>query len=361
MGWSKTELAGAFTTALVLSAICAPLVGRLVDRGMARAVFTGCALLGSACLALLSLVSELWQFYAVWLGLGVAMSGALYEACFAIVTRSVGERNKQAITRITLIGGLAGTVSFPTAHMLVGWIGWQGAVLVFAGASLFIAVPFIFYGCGHASTYAKSLTPPRVAKTPTTRAVTSSPVFWLLAFAFSAVALEHGMVLTHLLPIMADRGIELGVAVFAASMIGPMQVTGRLAMMAAERHVSMFAIAVGCFLTIGTAAFCLLGASGIAGLIVIFVVLHGAGYGVTSIVRPVMTAEFLGKQNFGAISGLLAAPFMLGFAIAPTLAAVIWRSGGYDLVLQIAIGIAGLGLLAFIGAGKLARSAAKGT
>jgi len=355
MGWSKTELAGAFTSALVVSALGAPFVGRLVDRGMARAVFTGSAVLGSACLALLSLVSELWQFYIVWLGIGFAMSGALYEACFAIITRSVGERNKQAITLITLVGGLAGTVAFPTAHTLVGFIGWQGAVLVFAGASLFIAVPFIWYGCGHANAYAKSLEPPSIEKLPASRKTMSSPVFWLLAFAFTAIALEHGMVLTHMLPIMADRGIDTQAAVFAAAMIGPMQVTGRLAMMAAERHVSMSAIAIGCFLAMGAAAISLLGASGIAVLVITFVILHGAGYGVTSIMRPVITAEFMGKQNFGAVSGLLALPFMLGFAISPTLAAFIWKAGGYDLVLQFAIAITALGLAAFILAGKLAR------
>ncbi len=355
LGWSKTELAGAFTIALVLAAVCAPVVGRLVDRGHARVVFVGCTVIGSGFLLLLSLVTEIWQFYGVWAGLGVAMSGALYEACFAIVTRSVGDRNKQAITLITLVGGLAGTVSFPTAHSLVTIIGWQGTVQVFAGATFFIAVPFIWFGCGQAKAYAKSLHREQTVKPAAVRPVTSSPVFWLLAMAFTAIAVEHGMVLTHLLPIMADRGINPEAAVFAASMIGPMQVTGRLAMMAAERHVSMTTIAVGCFVTMGVAALCLLGAGGVTGLVISFVILHGAGYGITSIMRPVITADFLGKQNFGALSGLLAVPFMLGVAIAPTLAALVWNFGGYDLVLKLAAGISGFGLLVFILAAKLSK------
>ena len=57
MGWSKTALSGALTLSLVLSAVLAPVVGRLIDHGYARVVFPGCALLGAACLLLLSGVS----------------------------------------------------------------------------------------------------------------------------------------------------------------------------------------------------------------------------------------------------------------------------------------------------------------
>jgi MFS family permease len=355
MGWSKTELAGAFTGAVILSALFAPISGRLIDRGLARLLFTGSALAGCVLLVALSFVTELWQFYAIWLCLGIAMSGALYEACFAIVTRSVGARNKQAITLITLVAGLAGTVSFPTAHAMSALIGWRGAVQVFAAAVLLIAVPLIWYGCRHAESYARSLIPETPTHTASARQVTRSLVFWLLALAFAAIAIEHGAVLTHLLFILDDRGIHPETAVFAASMIGPMQVAGRLAMMAAERHVSMFTIAIGCFVSIGLAAGLLLGSNGANGLVIAFVVLQGAGYGVTSIVRPVITAEFLGKQNFGAVSGTMAVPIMFGFAIAPTLAALIWKTGGYDLVLQLAMGVAVCGLILMLWAGKMAR------
>ena len=131
------------------------------------------------------------------------------------------------------------------------------------------------------------------------------------------------MVLTHLLPIMADQGISYDAAVLAASMIGPMQVAGRLAMMVAEKHVSMFSIALGCSVSVTIAATCLLGAQGGAALVVVFVILHGAGYGVTSITRTLITANFLGHQRFGVVSGMLAVTFMLGFTISPTLAAMI--------------------------------------
>ncbi len=57
LGWSKTELSGAFTLALVVSAVFAPGVGRIIDRGFGSRIFTGSAILGSLLLVLLSMNS----------------------------------------------------------------------------------------------------------------------------------------------------------------------------------------------------------------------------------------------------------------------------------------------------------------
>ncbi len=352
LGWSRTELSAAFSSALVVSAVLAPSVGHLIDRGLSRFVFTGSAVLGAVMLVLLSQVTELWQFFAVWIGLGVAMSGALYEACFAIVTRSMGQNSKRAITLVTLVAGFAGTVSFPTAHAFVGIIGWRGAVLVFAVAVIAIAAPLLWYGCHHAERHFKDTAELQDDNPERVRQVLRSPTFWLLVISFTAIAVEHGGIITHIRPLLEDRGIHEQAAILAASMIGPMQVTGRLAMMAAERHVSIFAIAIGCFLGMAGAAVCLLFAGGTAGLIVAFVILHGSAYGVTSIVRPVITAELLGRQGFGVVSGMIALPFMLGYAAAPTVTSLAWEAGGYDLVIGSAIVIVGIGMLTFLAARK---------
>ncbi len=353
LGWSKTELSGAFTLSLVISAVLAPVVGRLIDHGLGRYVYTGCALLGAVLLALLSRVTELWQFYVVWLGLGVAMSGALYEACFAILTRAMGTMAKRAITLVTLVAGLAGTVSFPSAYVLVGFVGWRGAVLTFAIAVAVVAAPLIWRGCRLAEEGRESQAHQPSSRTGEVLRILRSPIYWLLAISFAMIALEHGVLLTHLLPILDERGIHGETAILAASMIGPMQVAGRLAMMAAERHVSNLGIATVCYVALGIAALSLLGTSTIPALLVAFVLFQGAGYGVTSIVRPVITAEFLGRTNFGVISGLLALPFITATAVSPTIAAFVWERGGYDRVILLALAASGVGLLSLLSAASL--------
>ncbi len=354
LGWSKAELTGAFTSALVVAAVLAPFAGRLIDQGHGIAVFAGGATLGAMLLGVLSLVTAPWQFYCVWLGMGVAMSGSLYEACFAILTHSMGAQAKRAITLVTLVAGFAGTVSFPTAHALTGVLGWRGTVVVFAGAIVLVALPLIWMGCRAAKISATVHAPVASPRSAHAVGALRSWTFWGLAFAFGAVALDHGMIITHLLPMLDERGVQPQAAVLAASMIGPMQVTGRLAMMAVERHVSMIAIAGACFIAMAGAAGALLGASVVSSLIVAFVILQGAGNGVTSIARPVLVAELLGRRDFGVISGLLAVAYVAGYAAGPTVGSIVWELGGYQYVLLLAISVCIAGLGALLAAARVA-------
>lgn len=358
LGWSKAELSGAFTLALVVSALLAPVVGRIIDRGYARWVFTGSAILGAGLLALLSTVTALWQFYVVWFGLGMAMAGMLYEACFAVLTRAMGARSKRAITIVTLVAGFAGTLAFPGTHALVGVVGWRGTMLVLAAIVSLIAAPFIWVGSYTAEKYGASQHAPASEKATENLYIIQNPTFWLLALGFMAIALNHGSLLTHLLPLLDERGIQSGTAVFAASMIGPMQVTGRLLMLAVERHVSTLYIFAACFVAMSIAALSLLGANTVPLLLISFVLFQGAGYGATSIMRPVVIAELLGSKNFGLIAGLLAVPFLGAAAAAPTLAAFIWQSGGYDSVIWFAGGASIVGLASLLVAATLKNDAA---
>src|SRR3546814_11013522 len=79
------------------------------------------------------------------------------------------------------------------------------------------------------------------------------PAFWLLAIAFALLGLNHSAILNHFLPMLDERGVPQGMAVFAAAMIGPMQVAGRLAMMAVERHISNRGISIACFAAVAPA------------------------------------------------------------------------------------------------------------
>ena len=340
LGWSKTELSFAFTVSLVVSASLVPVAGRLIDRGHAHAIFTGGAMFGAVLLALLCVVTEYWQFLCVWIGLGVAMSGTLYEACFAVLVRSTGDRARRAITIVSIVAGLAGTVAFPSAHLLTGALGWRGAVLVFAGAVGAVAVPLIWSACRRAETQAAMHAPQPSASAAQAMAVAGRPVFWLLAAAVFLAALDHGMLISHVLPILDDRGIDAGLAVLAASCIGPMQVAGRLMLMATDRFASTVAASTGCFAMMAVAGVCLLNAGAAPAFLAGFVVLQGAGIGIASVMRPVVTAELLGRRNFGVVSGMIGLMHMGGYALGPSVSAMVWAWGGYDRVIVLAVGAA---------------------
>lgn len=354
LGWSKTELTGAFTLCLLVSAAAAPIAGRIIDRGYGRYLMTGSALAGAGGLVLLANVTQLWQFYAVWVFLGLVMAGCLYDACFAVLTHTLGDRAKRAITLVTLIAGFAGTVSFPSANALAGAIGWRGGLVVFAAAVAFIATPLFWTACRRASENPHFAPIPAGRKAEAGRRLIRSPLFWSLCLCFVAMAMNHAVLINHLLPLLDERGFQPETAILAAAMIGPMQVTGRLAMMAVERHISNSILFALCTVAMAIASASLYGAVAIPYLLVSFVLFQGAGHGVISILRPVIIAEYLGRQDFGLIAGVLAAVYLVGWAFAPIVGSLIWETGGYDRVISFSLAAAIVALASVLVAWRLA-------
>lgn len=362
-GWTKAELTGAVTLSIGLSAVFSPLAGRLIDRGLGPRVLAGGALAGGICIGLVGLVQSLWQFYLLWCLIGIATAFCLYDACFAVVVRAAGSAARRPITLITLVAGLAGTLSFPVAHGIAEAFGWRWSCLAFALMICLIGLPLMWWGArdleatGEAGEMALDSAAAEQRGEPGAAhrraGFLRRPAFWLLAAAFSLLGLNHSAILNHLLPLLDERGIPQGMAVFAAAMIGPMQVTGRLAMMAVERHVSNRGITIACFASVALATLALITASLAPMLLVPFVILQGAGHGVTSIMKPLVTGDILGRVNFGAISGSQAMIHKLTVAAAPFIGALLWQIGDYGLVLGVMLAAAVAGLAAFLLAARV--------
>lgn len=345
--WSRTDIALGITISLLCSAAFAPLIGTLIDRGHGRRLIIVGGSVAAALLLAMSVIEFIWQFYLLWFFMGICHSAILYEPCFAILTRLYAADAKRAITRVTLVAGFAGTVSFPLAHILSEWFGWQRALWAFAAATViatFIAANALSHFDGNVVEKQSKQQHSRGS----VRVALVTPAFWLIAVAFSFMALNHGALLPHLLPLLDERAYPVTIAVMAAAFIGPMQVVGRICMLAVEQHMSITLVSVFSFLSVTMASVALLFSAQAPWLLVVFVVLQGAGYGVTSITRPSVTAELLGRSGFGAISGTIAIPYTAAFAIGPSVAAYIWVSGGYTAVLKITALVAMIGTMIFL-------------
>ena len=351
-GWTKIQISGALTCALILSALCAPFAGRIIDKGYFVSMHVGGSILGVLLLGALSFVRELWQFYLVWSLIGIVMSAVLYEPCFAILTRTFDQRARSAIIRVTLIAGLAGTLAFPAVHILSELYGWRETILIFAIVMALFAVPLAWSASSKAQNFAKSIASLPDENTRSALRITRSMTFWFLVIAYIAFSLNHSMIITHILPLLNDRGLPSSSAILAASFIGPMQVAGRLAMMSVEKYISTVAVAAIALGALMMAAACLFWIDLWVGLAAIFVILQGAGNGISSIVRPLLTAQLLGKRNFGLISGVMALPFIGGFAVGPFISAMTWNQYGYDGVLIFAAAICVIGIASLLIAAK---------
>jgi predicted MFS family arabinose efflux permease len=211
--------------------------------------------------------------------------------------------------------------------------GWRGALLIFGLVQLFVTVPANLVGVAlmrrGERRGAEGVEVPKGA----VRAAMKRPEFWLLAGLFGLILGNHTMLSTFALPVLADRGAGTGLAVLVASSVGPMQVAGRIFLMVgAERIPAGTAIrAVATLLALASLA--LLLAAGHVWLFFAYAICQGAAAGVSSILRPVLVAEALGRENFGAVSGALAIAPLTASAAAPYAGALLIGAGGIPMFL----------------------------
>ncbi|MFN3261868.1 MAG: MFS transporter [Pikeienuella sp.] len=350
LGWGRDEVALAFTLSLVLSAVSAPLAGRVVDRGFGPVMLPAAALAGGALLLLLSFATTRTEFFLLWGLIGIASSFCLYEACFAWLTRMKGAEARPAITLVTLVAGFASTIAFPVADWAAEAAGWRVALRVFAAASIVLAAPLFLWSARRLAVGepARLTREAGAEERAAARAARARPAFRLLFLALPCIALTHGMILSHLIPLLGSRGAEGAAAVFAASLIGPAQVAGRIAITVFARRAPALLLMTGAYVVAGLAYLLLLTASGGDWRIVAAILMIGAANGVNSIAKPLAIVERLGRRGYGEVAGALALPFIAGFAAAPFAAVLIWRVGGYDLVLGLSAALVALGVVLFL-------------
>jgi MFS family permease len=340
-GWSVAQLAFGPTLGFLVMAALVSQSGRLLDRGYGPMMMVLGPILAAVCLIGLGLAEQVWQWNLLWVFIGVAQAGCLYETCFALLTRSEGDglTARAAITRVTLVAGFASTLAFPLGHVLGAALGGQGALIAFAGlVALAALINFVAL---------RGLAPVAQAKEASKlviRDLLRKPMFWAITLIFSAVWLNHGMVLTYCLLLFEDRGASVATATLAASAIGPSQVVARLVLLVGERRISNARATLWALGAVVLAGIMLFAAGVAPQLIFAFAVLQGGGAGLLSVLRPVLVADRLGRAGFGAISGAVSIGPILATAAAPALGAGLLTLGGPAMILSATLAMACIGL-----------------
>ena len=73
------------------------------------------------------------------------------------------------------------------------------------------------------------------------------PAFWGLVVAFAGYGLAFSAMSFHLIPLLDDRGVPMGVVMAIIALIGPMQVVGRVLLMVGQRHITTIQLGAGIY------------------------------------------------------------------------------------------------------------------
>jgi MFS family permease len=360
LGLTPGWIAGGLSWALVISGLTGPWSGRWIDRHGGRPVLSAASVLFALGLTALSYAQGPWSFFAAWTVMGLAMGSGLYESAFAALVRLSGPQARGAISGIALLGGLASTLAWPLTAWLEAHWGWRGACQTWAALQLLVVLPLSLSLPGatplpHAQPLAAPADPPhetvpRAEESPghgtgsapsvtaaasaigATPAPPRTPVLpaVLLAWVFACGWFNSTAIATQLPALLQAAGLGLAAAVSLGMLIGPAQVAGRIAELSLQRWLPPLRSARLAAATHPVAvSFVLLGGIGWAAP---FVLLHGLGNGVLTIVQGTLPLWLFGPQGFGQRQGLLMLPARLAQAAAPLAAGLAVPVWGTDVL-----------------------------
>lgn len=311
LGVSSNWIFGAFSGALVISALIGPRVGRQIDAVGGRQVLSVSSVVFALGLALLGVSSNIVSLAAAWLVLGAGMGMGLYDAAFATLGRIYGSSARRAITGITLIAGFASTIGWPLSAWGLDTIGWRNTCLAWAAAHLVLGLPLNLFFLPSTQKHTSQGKDPAA---PADVAIDRNMV--LLAIAFASAWTVTSAIAAHLPRMLEAAGATAVQAVAAGALIGPAQVAARVFEAGLMKRFHPLVSARLSCVTHPVGALVLL-ASGGGVAASAFALLHGAGNGILTIARGTLPLAIFGPVNYGYRLGILGAPSRMTQALAP--------------------------------------------
>lgn len=332
-GWASQWVYGALSLSILVSALLAPAVSRLIARQGGRAVLASSGAGVAIGLFLMAGATSLPLFLLAWAVIGVGMALGLYEALFACLGAVYGERASSAITGITLISGFATTICWPVVALIIEHIGWRSTCIAYGLMLLVVVAPLylrLLPRSAVSSVRGKSATAVDVEL--------DTRVYWLLTLIFALGAVIMTAMSVQLISLLQGQGYSLAAAIGLSALLGPSQVGSRvLQVFSGKRHpiwttlISVGLVAIGLFVVTLAPALTALG-----------LLLYGAGNGLRAIVRGLLPLALMSPTQYVLLMGRMARPSLIGQAATPLV-------GGYLLHTVGAVGVlAGLSALALL-------------
>lgn len=313
IGVSELFLFSCFTAGLVVSALAAPLSGRMVDRLGGRVVLSAGSVMGAAAMAVLALAHHGLVLAIGWVIAGAAMAACLYDPAFATLSQHAGDKYRRRVTYLTLWGGFASTVFWPVSKVLLDAIGWRGAFGIYAALHLLLCLPIHWRMVPRVERSVRTAASKDTSAAPPAQA---AALRWLTA-SLALATFAVGVMAVHVIPLLTAAGLTLEQAVLISTLFGPVQVLGRLLEMAFARHVSAVRSGFVPFALMAIALAALIAVDGFGPMAFVFIAAYGVGNGILTIVRGTAPAELFGSEGLGSVLGKLSRATLFARALAP--------------------------------------------
>ena len=326
-GWSLGWVVSGTSIGLLVAGLISPQVGKIIDKHGGRPVLLASSLFYAAGLIGAGLAPNLPLYLAAWALIGIGMGTGLYDAVFAALGRLYGSEARGPITNLTLFGGFASTVCWPLSAFMIDHVGWRVACLIYAGLHLAVALPLQMAVVRQAPA---RVVPDKAQDGPDrpaepVRIENETLIFALLAVVLSISAGIGSIVIVNFMIFLQARGVDYAVAVSLGTLFGPAQVGARVVeRLFGNRYHPIWTMIASCSLM----AIGLIMLLGYFPILLLVILLYGAGYGISWIGRGTLPLALFGPLRFPRLMGKLAFPSLIVQAAAPSIGAWLIEISG---------------------------------
>lgn len=348
-GWNRESISLGFGLAAITLGICSPFLGRLLDRFGPRRIILPCLTVfgcGIASLALLH--SELWQFYATCIVIGIVGNGAAHLAYARSISTWFQKRLGTALAFVMLGAGLGAMILPVVAQAVVTGSGWRAAYATLGGISLLLGLPLSWRYIRERGPMQlpQAMAAPAAHSGLTWRQGARSYAFWIIVSILFVSSISMNGAVAHLSALLTDRGITPGDAALCASILGATSVVGRIGVgWLLDRF---FGARVALFVSLVTAAgiYLLARATGFAAGS-LAAALIGIGAGGEAAITPYLLTRYFGLRAFSTLYGLTWTFYAAAGATGPIILGRAFDStGSYTALLSLlAAALAIVGML----------------
>jgi MFS family permease len=349
-GWSRESISLGFGLAAITLGISSPLIGRMLDRFGPRRVILPCmTIFGCAVASMAVLQSNVWQFYAICIVLGLFGNGAAHLAYSRAVSTWFQRRLGSALAFVMLGAGLGAMILPLVAQAVLGRFGWRSAYAGLGTIALLLGLPLSWRYVVDRGVLPQNSDPRPQSGVRWQQGLRSLP-FWIIVAVLFIGSISMNGAITHLSALLTDRGISAVDAALCASILGGLSVLARIGVGWLLDRI--FGPHVAFLVTLTTAAgvFLLARATHLstaavaAGLI-------GIGAGGEAAITPYLLSRYFGLRAFATLYGFTwtfyaaagaAGPVILGrsfdatgsyISLLTTLAAALCLAASMNLLL----------------------------
>ena len=362
-GWTRTQLALAFSLGQLEGTVSSPFVGYLIDKiGGKKTALIGTliAIIGFLILSQTVPITNSREnifdpsiFYIAYLTIMLGGSMAGWVPMTSIVNNWFTHKRTLAMS-IASSGFSIGTfLLVPLLALLMNSniLGWNKTAILIAFVLPLITIlisKFIYnkpsdksllpYGEDNDKYINKNYI--QNSKDFTILEAIKEKVFWIMAFAHGGSAMLTSTMMVHLILALKNQGLSLEISSLMWGITmgigGLSQIFGGVI---GDRFTKRYTLALfGCIQSFGVIIAYMANSIPLA---IIFALIYGFGFGARAPITTAMRGEYFGRKSFGKIMGISLIPMMFMTMIAPVIAGYMYEVQDNYKIAFISIGTLG--------------------